>query len=174
MARLLGGHGLLTLTGPGGVGKTRLALAAAAAARPAYPDGVWLVELAALADPALVPAAVAAAVGVREAPGRPPAGTLADALRPRCLLLVLDNCEHVLDAGPGDRGAPGGLPPPDGAGDEPRPAAPGRGARASPSRPSPCPPAGPGAAAPAGGPARLRGGAPVRRAGAGGRRPPSP
>jgi predicted ATPase len=65
---------------------------------PDYPDGVWLVELAALADPALVPQAVAAAVGVREEPGRPLATTLAAALAPKRLLLVLDNCEHLLDA----------------------------------------------------------------------------
>ena len=61
----------MTLTGPGGTGKTRLALQAVADALEAYPDGVWLVELAALADPALVPQAVAVAVGVREEPGRP-------------------------------------------------------------------------------------------------------
>ena len=97
VARLLGSSRLLTLTGPGGVGKTRLARQAAAAAGPAYPDGVWLVELGALADPALVAPAVATAVGVREVPGRPPGDTLAAALRPRRLLLVLDNCEHLLD-----------------------------------------------------------------------------
>ena len=101
---------LLTLTGPGGVGKTRLALQAAAdaleadgppAAGPSgapYPDGGRLVELAALADPALVPQTVAAAVGVREDPGHPLLATLTDALRPKRLLLVLDNCEHLLDA----------------------------------------------------------------------------
>jgi predicted ATPase/class 3 adenylate cyclase len=98
VARLLGTARLLTLTGSGGTGKTRLALQAAAAALDAYPDGVWLVELAALADPALVPRAAAAAVGVREEPGRPLLATLVDALRPRRLLLVLDNCEHLLDA----------------------------------------------------------------------------
>jgi predicted ATPase/class 3 adenylate cyclase len=91
-------HRLLTLTGPGGTGKTRLALQVAADLLPEYPDGVWLVELAALADPALVPQAVAQAVGVREEPGRPLLATLADALRPRRLLLLLDNCEHLLDA----------------------------------------------------------------------------
>jgi predicted ATPase/DNA-binding CsgD family transcriptional regulator len=83
------------------VGKTRLALEVArAAARTAgaYPDGVWRVELAPLADPALVPGAVAGAVGVRERPGQPLPETLAQALRPKRLLLVLDNCEHLLDA----------------------------------------------------------------------------
>jgi predicted ATPase/class 3 adenylate cyclase/DNA-binding CsgD family transcriptional regulator len=94
----LAAHRLLTLTGPGGTGKTRLALQAAAEVGPAYPDGVWLVELATLADPALVPQAVAAAVGVREEPGRPLTATLADALRPKRTLLLLDNCEHLLDA----------------------------------------------------------------------------
>ena len=69
MAALLGAQRLVTLTGPGGTGKTRLALQAAAEALEQYPDGVWLAELAALADPALVPQAVAAAVGVREEPG---------------------------------------------------------------------------------------------------------
>ena len=144
---------LLTLTGPGGGGKTRLALALATrlagtvpgasapgtGIRPAvgatgdgagparattvdgerpggyqdgaaddlpgggagsalYPDGVWLAELGALADPALVPQAAAAAVGVREAPGRPLTESLCRALRGRRLLLVLDNCEHLLEA----------------------------------------------------------------------------
>jgi non-specific serine/threonine protein kinase len=98
---LLRGSPLLTLTGPGGVGKTRLALEvarAAARAAGAYPDGVWRVELAPLADPALVPVAVAGAVGVRERPGEPLPETLARALRAKRLLLVLDNCEHLLDA----------------------------------------------------------------------------
>src|SRR5262245_23669689 len=98
LAALLGVLRLVTLTGPGGAGKTRLALEAAGALRPAYPDGVWLAELAPLADPALVPEAVATALGVREEPGRPLVATLADALRPKRLLLVLDNCEHLLAA----------------------------------------------------------------------------
>jgi class 3 adenylate cyclase len=96
---LLAKHRLVTLTGPGGTGKTRLALQVAAELLPEYADGVWLVELAPLADPALVPQAAAVVVGVREEPGRPLAATLADALRRKHLLLVLDNCEHVLDAG---------------------------------------------------------------------------
>jgi non-specific serine/threonine protein kinase len=98
VAALLGAHRLVTLTGPGGTGKTRLALQAAADALEQYPDGVWLAELAALADPGPVPHVVAAAVGVREEPGRPLLATLTDALRPRRLLLLLDNCEHLVDA----------------------------------------------------------------------------
>jgi predicted ATPase/DNA-binding SARP family transcriptional activator/DNA-binding CsgD family transcriptional regulator/Tfp pilus assembly protein PilF len=89
---------LLTLTGAGGCGKTRLALAAAERARPLYPDGVWWVELAALADPRLVPAAVAAALGVDGQHDEPLRQTLARALGPKRLLLVLDNCEHVVAA----------------------------------------------------------------------------
>jgi non-specific serine/threonine protein kinase len=96
--RLLGTTRLLTLTGTGGTGKTRLALQAAADLVDGYPDGARFVDLAPLADPALVPQAAAAAVGVREEPGRPVLATLADALRRKRLLLVLDNCEHLLDA----------------------------------------------------------------------------
>ena len=89
---------LLTLTGSGGCGKTRLALQVAADLLEAYAQGVWLVELAALADPALVPQSAASALGVREEPGRPLTATLTDYLRPKSLLLVLDNCEHLLSA----------------------------------------------------------------------------
>jgi class 3 adenylate cyclase len=89
---------LLTLTGSGGCGKTRLALQVAADLVEEYPDGVWLVELAALTDPVLLPQAVATALGIREEPGRLLAATLADFLRPRALLLLLDNCEHLLTA----------------------------------------------------------------------------
>src|SRR5207244_6509710 len=92
------GPGLLTLTGAGGCGKTRLALQVAADLVEQYRDGVWLVELASLSDPGLVPQTVAATLGVREEPGRPLPETLADAMRPRSLLLVLDNCEHLLPA----------------------------------------------------------------------------
>ena len=95
---LLAGTRVLTLTGTGGVGKTRLALQVAAALRDLYPQGVWLVELAVLTDPLLVPGAVITALEVQEQPGRPAVETLCDALRTRQLLLVLDNCEHLLAA----------------------------------------------------------------------------
>ena len=94
--RLLRTTRLLTLTGVGGVGKTRLALRVVRDLAGAYPDGVCLVELAALADPALVPQAVASALGVREQPGRTLADTLIDVLRPRTCVLLLDNCEHLV------------------------------------------------------------------------------
>jgi predicted ATPase len=96
--RLLSSSPLLTLTGAGGCGKTRLALQVAADRVEAYADGVWLVELAALADPALVPQAVAAALRVREAPGRSLTEMLVEYLRPKRMLLLLDNCEHLLAA----------------------------------------------------------------------------
>jgi predicted ATPase/class 3 adenylate cyclase len=89
---------LLTLTGAGGCGKTRLALQVAAELLGAYADGVWLVELAALAEGSLVPRVVATALGLREEPGRALLATLSDALRGRSLLLLLDNCEHLLPA----------------------------------------------------------------------------
>jgi non-specific serine/threonine protein kinase len=97
-AELLAATRLLTLTGTGGGGKTRLALALAAQVQAGFADGVWLVELAPLADPALVPRAAASVLGVRELHDRPLLGTLIDALRARHLLLLLDNCEHVVDA----------------------------------------------------------------------------
>ena len=96
--RLLDKTRLLTLTGVGGCGKTRLALQVAAEMLDAYEDGVWLVELAALSDPALVPQAVASALSVQEEPGRPLTETLADTHKPKTLLLLLDNCEHLLPA----------------------------------------------------------------------------
>jgi predicted ATPase/class 3 adenylate cyclase len=89
---------LLTLTGSGGCGKTRLALQVGADLLEEYADGVWLVELAGLADPALVPQAAAAALGVREEPGRPLTATLTDYLCRKQVLLILDNCEHLLTA----------------------------------------------------------------------------
>jgi non-specific serine/threonine protein kinase len=100
--RLLGGGPpgprLLTLTGPGGVGKTRLALEVARSLAEGDPDGVVLAELASLTDPARVAQAVAAGLGLHEVPGHAPHEALVHALRPRRLLLVLDNCEHLLDA----------------------------------------------------------------------------
>jgi predicted ATPase/class 3 adenylate cyclase len=95
---LLGTERLVTLTGTGGVGKTRLALAAAAEVVDHYRDGVWLVELAGLADASLVAGAVAQALGLREEPGRPLLATLSDHLQDQRLLLVLDNCEHLVMA----------------------------------------------------------------------------
>ncbi len=87
---------LLTLTGSGGAGKTRLALQIAAEVLEEFADGVWFVDLAVLSDPALVPHMVAAVVNVTEQPGRPIENTLADALRDKQLLLLLDNCEHLV------------------------------------------------------------------------------
>ncbi len=89
---------LLTVTGMGGSGKTRLALQAAADALEDYPDGVWLVELAALSDPELVVQEVAGVLGVREEAEKKLLQTLRDTLRPQAALLILDNCEHVVDA----------------------------------------------------------------------------
>lgn len=96
--RLLSNAAVLTLTGAGGVGKTRLALRVAEDLVATYPDGVWLVELAVLTDPALIPQVVASTLGVREQPDRPITETLVDNLRPKKLLLLLDNCEHLLRA----------------------------------------------------------------------------
>ena len=90
---------LVTLTGPGGIGKTRLALQIAVDSLPAYADGVWFVELASLADPGLVPQSVAATFGIRDDEGSRSIGdTLAAYLADRHLLLVLDNCEHLIGA----------------------------------------------------------------------------
>lgn len=89
---------LLTLTGAGGSGKTRLALEVIGDLVGAYLDGVWVVELAPLSEAELVPQAVASALGVRERPGRPLIDDLADHLRDKDLLLVLDNCEHLIEA----------------------------------------------------------------------------
>lgn len=96
-ANLLESTRLLTLTGPGGIGKTRLAREAAARQIERRRDGAWWVELASLSDPALVPHQVAQTLGVREGPGRSMAATLFDYLRDKDLLLCLDNCEHLVE-----------------------------------------------------------------------------
>jgi len=95
---MLGQTRLLTLTAAGGAGKTRLALHVAAELVEDYTDGVWLVELAAVAAESLAPQSVAKALGVREEPGRDLTDTLRDWLRSKELLLVLDNCEHLVGA----------------------------------------------------------------------------
>jgi len=91
-------HRLVTLTGVGGVGKTRLATEVAARLADEFPDGVWFFELAAVTDPAAVPDAVAAVLGITQQPGKTVSESVAAALEGRLRLLVLDNCEHVLDA----------------------------------------------------------------------------
>ncbi len=93
----LAGSRLLTVTGMGGSGKTRLALQIAADSLELYPDGVWLVEVAALSDPALLMPQVAGTLGVREESEKKLRQTLIDTLRPQSLLLVLDNCEHLVE-----------------------------------------------------------------------------
>jgi predicted ATPase len=91
-------HRLVTLTGVGGVGKTRLALEVATQLADEFPDGVWVFELASVSDPAAVPDAVAAILGVTQQPGKSVSESVAAALEGRLRLLVFDNCEHVLDA----------------------------------------------------------------------------
>ncbi len=98
LVQRLGEQRLVTLTGSGGVGKTRLSLEAAGQVVSDFSDGVWLVELAPLTDPGLVPQHVAAVLGVRETPGRSMLDSLLTFLRDRQVLLVLDNCEHLLGA----------------------------------------------------------------------------
>ncbi len=98
LRRLLGSTRLLSLTGPGGVGKSRLALRVAEALVEDHPDGVWLVELAGLGDPVLVPQQVLSVLGVPEATGPTAADAVARHLADRNVLLVVDNCEHLVDA----------------------------------------------------------------------------
>ena len=96
--RLLPSKRLVTLVGAGGIGKTRLALQAAAEVMDAYRDGVWLVELGSISNPSLVPSSLAQVLGVRERTGTPVIDTLCEHLQSRQVLLLLDNCEHLLDA----------------------------------------------------------------------------
>jgi predicted ATPase len=98
IARLLGSSRLVTIVGPGGVGKTRVALVAAAQAAAGYPDGPWIVELSGLRDPLLLPNTVASVLGLPEQDSRPAADALLEYLQDRRLLLILDTCEHLLDA----------------------------------------------------------------------------
>lgn len=96
--QLLANSRLLTLLGMGGLGKSRLSMQVAAIVLDDYPDGVWFVELAALSDPQLVPQATASVLGVKEAPGATLLEALARFVRDRKLLIVLDNCEHLVQA----------------------------------------------------------------------------
>ncbi|MBW3663763.1 MAG: LuxR C-terminal-related transcriptional regulator [Actinobacteria bacterium] len=97
VTRLLEGTRVLTLTGAGGSGKTRLSLEAARGLGDRYPDGTWWADLASLADPDLVPAAVASAAGVQGQPGESLIETLQRSLRERHTLVIVDNCEHVIE-----------------------------------------------------------------------------
>ncbi|HEV2357430.1 MAG TPA: hypothetical protein VGZ23_07450 [bacterium] len=93
--RLVLGNRLVTLTGAGGCGKTRLALQVAGDLLDEFPDEVWMADLAPLSNAAFVPNVIAAVLGFPEQPGRSLQDTLAESLRPRVLLLLLDNCERV-------------------------------------------------------------------------------
>ena len=96
--RLFGSSRIVTLTGSGGSGKTRLAIQVAMDMLGDHPEGAWLVELESLADPAFVPQSVASVLGVQEEPGRPLSETLADHIAAKRMLVVLDNCEHLAEA----------------------------------------------------------------------------
>ena len=98
LAAVLAESRLVTIVGPGGVGKTRVALAAAAQAATGYRDGPWIVELSGLRDPELLPNTVASVLGLPEQDARSALAALLEYLRERELLLILDTCEHVLDA----------------------------------------------------------------------------
>src|SRR5512139_1346334 len=95
--RLLSASRLVTLTGSGGAGKTRLSLQVAAEVIEEFAQGVWFVELAALTDPALIPQTAAAVLGLREEPGRPVMTVLTDYVRAKTALIILDNCEHLIE-----------------------------------------------------------------------------
>jgi predicted ATPase/class 3 adenylate cyclase len=96
--QLLSNTRLLTLIGPGGTGKTRLSLRVAEELLQSFRDGIWLAEFAPLTDPAFIPQTIAAIFGLRELPNMPLQGVITDYLRAKELLLILDNCEHLVDA----------------------------------------------------------------------------
>jgi non-specific serine/threonine protein kinase len=98
IAALLAESRLVTIVGPGGVGKTRVTLVAAAQAAASYPDGPWIVELSHLRDPALLPNTIASVLGLPEQDARSALDAVLEYLRERRLLLILDTCEHLLDA----------------------------------------------------------------------------
>jgi len=98
LATLLASDRLVTLVGPGGIGKTRLAVAVATAIRRRFSDGVWMVDLSGLADPTLVAKTIASALGVHDEPGRTPLESLKQHLAASNELIVVDNCEHLIDA----------------------------------------------------------------------------
>jgi predicted ATPase len=98
IAELVMGHRLITLLGPGGIGKTRLSLEVARLLQPRFADGALITELGSLADPQLLPVTVASALGLRLAEGTLSPERVAAALGPKQILLVLDNCEHVIEA----------------------------------------------------------------------------
>jgi len=98
IAALLERSRLLTVVGPGGVGKTRVALVAASAAVDTYPDGVWITELSGLRDPGLLINTVGDVLGLPEQDARPKLDAVLDYLRDRRLLLIFDTCEHLLDS----------------------------------------------------------------------------
>jgi hypothetical protein len=98
LVRLLGQSDLVTVTGTGGVGKTRVAIEIGHTQIDDYEDGVWLAELAPVSDPEQVPGAIARTMGIDLAAGQDPVASLVDRLRLRRCLILLDNCEHVIDA----------------------------------------------------------------------------
>lgn len=98
LKRLLARNRILTLVGPGGIGKTRLALQLAAEVRDAYRDGAWFIDLAAVADPELVSSAMARTLGVQQVADKPLLDALCRHLKGQRALLIIDNCEHVVDA----------------------------------------------------------------------------
>jgi len=97
LLELIREHKLVTITGVGGVGKTRTAIELGLRLLDRFPDGIWLIELAALRDASLLPQAISAVLNVSEIPGRPLLASIASALRSKKVLLIVDNCEHVID-----------------------------------------------------------------------------